>query len=328
MIDDLLAELIVGQSPAMRELRARIGKVAPVSLPVLIQGPTGAGKELVAEALHVASGRAGHFVPFNVSAIPETMFEDTLFGHVRGSFTGATQNRRGYLGEANSGTLFLDEIGSLPLPVQPKLLRAIESGKFRAVGSAKDETSCFRVVAATSEDLVRAVRRGAFRADLVHRLMGLVIVVPALRDRLDDVPLLARHIAGRVAASHRVPAELSDGAIAMLQRHSWPGNVRELKHVVEAAIALATTSHISARDVQDVLANRHERRGSWLYSGDSEERRTLTALLDRCEWDTKVAAERLQVHRSTLYRRMERLGIPAQRWRESVVPDVTLGGDD
>jgi DNA-binding NtrC family response regulator len=303
-----LAELIIGQSPAIRRVRDLILRAAPSHLPVLIHGPTGAGKELVADALHRASGRPGAIVAFNVCAIGDTMFEDTLFGHVRGAYTGAAADRRGYLAEADRGTLFLDEVSGLPMALQAKLLRAVETRTYRPVGSTADRRSDFRLVSATNEELGARVREGLFRADLAHRLSGLVIDVPPLTARRDDIPLLARHFAAAVATSDGTPARLSDAALRVLQGHDWPGNVRELRHVVECAIVLADSPVLHARDLIEVLAQSVQ--GAVPHDEPLlEERAALEAVLRRCEWNTEAAALELRVHRSTLYRWMKRLGI-------------------
>src|SRR6185436_15443756 len=184
---------LLGESPVMCRVRALIAMVAPTRLPVLVHGATGTGKEIVAAAIHAESGRRGAFVAFNVCAIGDSMFEDALFGHVRGAYTGAVQDAQGFLREANSGTAFFDEISGLALPLQAKLLRAIELGVFRPIGARHDATSDFRVVAATNEHIHDLVANGRFRADLAHRLGGVVIDLPPLAERVEDIGLLARH---------------------------------------------------------------------------------------------------------------------------------------
>jgi DNA-binding NtrC family response regulator len=304
----VVEELILGDSPAIRRMRGLIARLAPTSLPVLIEGPTGSGKELVAYALHAASGRQGRLVAFNVSAISETMFEDALFGHVRGAFTGATTDRRGYLAEANSGTAFLDEIGTLPLGAQAKLLRAIETKQFRPLGAREDWRSDFRVVAATNEGVDGLVRAGRFRADLAYRLNAVVVRVPSLRERLEDVPALARHFAASVAIGGG-PAELSAGALALLQEHDWPGNVRQLRNVVECAVALSPEPLLTRAAVVAVMQREvrpHSEHGAGGFAA-----RRLAEVLERFGWDTALVAEHLGVHRATVYRRMQRLGLQA-----------------
>lgn len=238
-----LAARLIGSSPPIRELRRLILRIAPQSTSVVIHGSTGSGKELVAQALHAASGRKGRYVAFNVCAIPDTMFESTLFGHVRGAFTGAVSDNDGYLVEADRGTIFLDEISGLPLFNQMKLLRAVETREFRPVGARQDRRSEFRVVAASNDDLPGLAHAGQFRQDLLFRLRGIPIEVPLLADRLEDVPALALHFA-REAARPGEPVEIKPTAIRELQAYDWPGNVRELRQVIECAIALAGSSRL------------------------------------------------------------------------------------
>jgi DNA-binding NtrC family response regulator len=319
MNDRVVDTFIVGQSFAIRELRALIAKVAPARLPVLIQGPTGSGKELVARALHGVSGRRGAFVAFNVSAIAETLFEDALFGHVRGAFSGAVADSPGYLVEADHGTAFFDEIGALPLVLQAKLLRAVEAREFRPVGARRDRSSDFRIVTATNEPLAALVRRGAFRADLAHRLSGVVLEVPPLAARREDIPLLVRHFVAQERPICASTIDFTDEVMDRLCAYSWPGNVRELRHAVDRLIALAPTSLIGLPELTAILSSSvvTQHRPADLRS---EERRQLLALLDAAQWDTKDVAARLGVDRVTVYRRMRRLGIatPLSRSRTAV----------
>jgi two-component system, NtrC family, response regulator len=291
---------LVGESAPMRELRALVARVAPTRLPVLIEGPTGSGKELVAAQLHRASVRTGALVAFNVCAIGDAMFEDALFGHARGAYTGAIGESMGFLREANGGTAFFDEISGLPLPLQAKLLRAIETGVFRPIGAARDARSDFRPIAATNDDLSSLVRDGRFRADLWHRLSGVVLRVPPLVDRVDDVPLLARHFLGAAAG------RLTDDAIASLMSRAWPGNVRELRQVLDAASVFANGA-IDASAIDVALSNRGTNPNSPARS--LAERSELVAALQRAAWDTGRAASELGIHRATMYRRMKRHGI-------------------
>src|SRR4051812_33808831 len=228
--------VLVGSSTPMRQLRALVATVAPTRVPVLIEGETGTGKELVAALLHRSSGRTGAFVAFNVCAIGDSMFEDALFGHVKGAYTGAVSESLGFLREANGGTAFFDEISGLPLPLQAKLLRAIETGVFRPIGAPRDVRSEFRPVAATNESLGALVEHARFRADLKHRLSGIVLRIPSLAERIDDIPELARHFARCATGVH---VAISPDALLHLQDTPWPGNVRELKQVVDASVAFA-----------------------------------------------------------------------------------------
>jgi DNA-binding NtrC family response regulator len=286
----------------MRQLRANLARVAPTRLPVLIEGPTGSGKELVAAQLHYASGRTGSLVAFNVCAIGETMFEDALFGHVRGAYTGAIGESMGFLREANGGTAFFDEISGLPLPLQAKLLRAIETGVFRPIGAARDARSDFRPIAATNDDLSALVREGRFRADLWHRMSGVVLRVPALVDRIDDVPLLAHHFLG-------AGARVTGDAMAALMSRAWPGNVRELRQVLEASSVFANGA-IDAAAIDVAVANRGPNMPNTNSPAQSlAERSELVAALEGAAWDTSRAASELGIHRATMYRRMKRHGI-------------------
>lgn len=304
--------VLIGDSLPMQRLRDLVAVVAPTKLPVLIQGPTGSGKELVAALLHQLSGRSGVFVPFNVCAVGETMFEDALFGHAKGAYTGAVRESLGYLREANGGTVFLDEVSGLALTLQAKLLRAIETGTFRPIGAARDFVSDFRIIAATNEDIAMLADRGQFRADLHHRLSGLVISVPSLEERLEDVPELADSFARRFRPNH---PGFSAQAIELLQHTKWPGNVRELKHVVEVACAFSEYK-VEATTVRSVLQGRGARQALPVLAIDQGERRELLDLLQRVGWDLAVAAELMGVHRATLYRRMKRLTIRPPRATE------------
>ena len=319
MID--ISETIVGESEAIRRLRALVLAAAPTMLSVLIEGPTGSGKELVAGALHHASGRRGRLVSFNVCAIADSMFEDALFGHARGAFTGAFADTPGFLREADGGTAFFDEISGLPMALQAKLLRAIETGQFRPVGARADARSDFRVVAATNErlDLLAAAHR--FRTDLAHRVGGIVVYVPPLADRLDDVPLLVSAFLRQIGSAH---LGITSQALRLLCEHDWPGNVRELKQVVQWAAALADTA-LDAGVVATALSHRS-------HSPDTNnrvvERRLLCDTLERAGWNTELAARELGIHRATIYRRMKRLQVTLRR-RDPERPfasDATIRG--
>ena len=230
---------LVGTSPAMLEVSRRIRLVAARSTPVLIEGPTGSGKELVAEALHRLSMRSRKpFVAINCAAIPEALLEAELFGHTRGAFTGAVQGRTGRIESAVGGTLFLDEIGEMPLALQSKLLRFVESGELQRIGDNETVRVDARIVAATHQPLAEDARKGEFRADLYYRLAVFLIRTPALIEHMEDIPLLVAHFVERMGK--RSPVKRVDGsAMAKLAVHNWPGNVRELEHVLERAWILA-----------------------------------------------------------------------------------------
>lgn len=300
---------LVGTSVAIERTRELVLRLGPTNLSVLVRGPTGVGKELVAEALHRASGRAGPLVRVNVCAIPDSMFESALFGHVRGAFTGALNDHAGFVTEAHRGTLFLDEIGDLALPLQAKLLRVLETRVYRKVGGRHDESSDFRLVVATNADLRTAVADGRFRADLAYRLGAAVIEVAPLRQRLEDVPYLAAHFAR--CADDRARAVAPEG-IRLLQAHEWPGNVRELRHVIDYAAALADDGSITANALATALsqiARLADLPGPSVAREINESRDELVAVLDRCGWHVPSAAATLRVTKKTIYARIQRFGI-------------------
>lgn len=230
-----MAELIVGNSVAIREIRGLVRFAAQTNASVLITGPSGTGKELVAHALHRASQRAAApFIAVNSGAIPRELIESELFGHEKGSFTGAIARRIGHFESAHNGTLFLDEIGEMPLDMQVRLLRVLEDQKVRRIGSNDDVRVDVRLIAATHQCLESAIAEGRFRADLFYRLNVLPIELPALAERLEDIPMLVQHFLSRGFAADNPPV-FTDEAMAILMAHDWPGNVRELKNLVERA---------------------------------------------------------------------------------------------
>ncbi|NNU44493.1 sigma-54-dependent transcriptional regulator [Ramlibacter montanisoli] len=237
---------LVGESAAMRTVKERIGKVARSMAPVLVRGESGTGKELVARAIHACSHRAdGPFVAVNCSAIPETLLEAEFFGAKKGSYTGASADREGYFQAARGGTLFLDEIGDLPLPMQSKLLRAIQERQVRALGSTQEDTVDVRIVSATHRDLASDVQSGRFRQDLFYRLNVIEILVPPLRERREDLPLLCQALLARIAQdSGMTPPQLSPHVLEQLQQHPLPGNVRELENLLHRALALSDGSQL------------------------------------------------------------------------------------
>ncbi|HYO53508.1 sigma 54-interacting transcriptional regulator [Archangium sp.] len=234
---------LLGQSIAMRRVFSLLERVAPTESTVLIEGETGTGKELVAAGIHEASARAdGPFVVFDCSAAAPTLLEGALFGHVKGAFTGAMSDSPGVFEEAHGGTLFLDEIGELPLELQPKLLRAIEAREVRRLGGRGPRRIDVRIVAATNRSLLQEVDRGRFREDLYFRLAVITVRMPPLRERLEDIPLLARHFEKELAARLQPPPQpLPDDVVESFCEHSWPGNVRELRNAVDRALVLGST---------------------------------------------------------------------------------------
>ena len=281
---------LVGRSPAMRALASAVRRVASLRLPVLLRGESGTGKDLVARALHDESQRAGRpFVVLNAAAISRELAESELFGHRRGAFTGAIRDRRGAFREANGGTLFLDEIGAVPLELQAKLLRAVEEGVVRPVGAEVAAPVDVRLVAATCEPLESMVASRLFRGDLYERLAVCVVNVPPLRDRLEDIPSLARHLLDSSDLGDRA---LSLDATAALRGHRWPGNVRELRNVLVQA-AVAAEDVLGAEHVAAVLAERSGR-ARRIQVGDA------LRIFEETGRNVSAAARRADLPRSTM----------------------------
>jgi DNA-binding NtrC family response regulator len=307
--------MIVGSDPSIVEVYKAVARVAPLAVPVLLLGETGTGKELVARALHRYSPRAaGPFVAINCGALPDTLIESELFGHVRGAFTDARRDRRGALVEADGGTVFLDEIGDISPAFQVKLLRFLQEGVVRPVGAEADVAVDARVVAATHRDLHALIAGGTFRQDLYYRLAGYEIVLPPLRERIADLPLLVDHFRRRAAneLGRGEAGAATAEVLAILAAHAWPGNVRELEHVVrrllidcgnladaEAARRLVTAASAPGQKVERT-------RGSSL---DDAERTHIEGVLATTRGNRSAAARLLGVDRKTLLRKLRRFGI-------------------
>jgi len=253
--ENIVNTIIVGETAPMRALKRMIVAVAPSDAAVLVRGPTGAGKELVAEALHRASGRKGVLVAVNCAAIPAELLESELFGHEKGAFTGADRARPGRIEQAAGGTLFLDEIGDMPAALQAKLLRVLETRRIQRLGGTSEQTVDFRLVTATHRDLTAAVAAGDFRADLFYRISVFPLSVPSLADRTADIPLiLARLIEDHAASNPHVEVPHFDlGALRALSAYPWPGNIRELKNVLLRAFVMLPGRMVTARHVRDNL---------------------------------------------------------------------------
>jgi len=322
---------LLGSSPPMQALRDTIRRVAPTDAGVLVIGENGTGKELVARALHDGSARSTRpIVTVNCAAIPATLFESELFGHARGAFTGATEARRGKFQEADGGTLFLDEIGEVPPALQPKMLRALENGEVERVGGRGAERVNVRVVAATNRDLEGEVRAGRFREDLYYRLLVVPIRVPALRDRGDDIALLAVHFLEAACRRNRVRSKrLAPDALAALAAHPWPGNVRELRNAMERVAILVPGETIEMAHLGFLAAGIGTSGAAAGATGGSapggafdlaaeverHERALILAVLERTGWRMAKAARELGLERSHLYKKLSALGIekPADR---------------
>jgi two-component system NtrC family response regulator len=313
MIERQLKELIIGRSAAIRRLRDTIARLGPSKLPVLILGPTGSGKELVARGLHLASGRTGKFEPCNVCALSPGLFESEVFGHVRGAYTGAVGDKRGHLVEANGGTMFFDEIGGLSLESQPKLLRALDGYAFRPVGASHDRESDFRVVTATNEDVPAMVAAGRFRADLWYRLAGMTLRVPPLSARLDDLPDLVDHLLAHPADRSSPQQTVSASAIVVLQAHAWEGNVRELAATLQRAALFAEGNVIDATHVITAIQT-VSKRTHGLQKVTSDQ---VVSALDSASGDVGLAAQLLGISRPTIYRYLAALGLTPRRWQKS-----------
>ena len=316
-------DALVGQSGAMQALRDLVGTLSRIepadqspAAPILVLGETGTGKELVARACHQAGSRAkGPFIEINCAALPGHLIEGELFGFEKGAFTDAHVRKIGLIEAADGGTLFLDEIGELDLGLQAKLLRVLENLRVRRLGALSDRQVNVRIVAATNRDLDEQVRAGNFRADLMYRLKVFQIQIPPLRERADDIPVLARHFLGQLANRYgRAPLQIEDSAFAALAAHDWPGNVRELRNVLERAVLLQRNGVLGASDLALGTRRMPAVAGAATapiepMSLDSIERGHLQSALAQCAGNVSKAAKLLGISRDTLRYRMERHGL-------------------
>jgi two-component system, NtrC family, nitrogen regulation response regulator NtrX len=310
---------MVGESVAMRALRKQIAVVAPTDGRVLISGESGAGKELVARAVHAQSRRAAApFIEVNSAAIPEELIESELFGHVKGSFTGATAAKKGKFELADGATLFLDEVSDMSANVQAKVLRVLEEQRFEPVGSNTPINVDVRVVAATNKRLDEEIEKGTFRSDLFFRLNVIPFEVPPLRERIEDVPLLVDHFNRRFAKAYgKKPKEFAAEAIELMQHYSWPGNVRELRNTIERVVILHQNHHVAVTNLpafgeSEPPASSY-RFPSFKEASDAYHREFIQRKLDEAEGNVSRAAELMGIDRSHLYRRMRALGIRTER---------------
>jgi two-component system response regulator PilR (NtrC family) len=335
--DDAVDQDLIGQAPAIQTLRKKIAKLARSQAPVHINGESGSGKEVAARLIHKNGPRAtGAFVAVNCGAIPPELMESELFGHVKGSFTGASQNKIGLFQAAAGGTLFLDEVADLPLAMQVKLLRAIQEKSIRPVGANEEMATDIRLLSATHKDLSKEVEEGRFREDLYYRINVIDLHVPSLRERAEDIPMLANAILSQLAKSEgNERVTLDDSALDALSRYNFPGNVRELENMLERAFALSDGELITADDIQlpektprnpetrqratdsnnkPEQANVQALRPEEAY-GDLEgflddiERQVLSAALEECRWNKTATAKKLGISFRSLRYRLKKLGL-------------------
>ena len=318
---------IVWAGEAMKKVMTQLDRVAVTETRVCILGETGTGKELIARTIHEKSPRAaGPFVALNCAAIPSELIESELFGHEKGSFTGAANRHMGKFEQAEHGTLFLDEIGDMPLPMQAKLLRVLEEGEVERIGASKSVHVDVRVVVATHRNLQALVHDGKFRQDLFHRIYVFPLLLPPLRERRDDIPALIEHFVAQVCAQNSwKTAKVTSDAVTALQNYPWPGNVRELRNMIERLLLLAPrdSNEIGLQTVESVLIPSAETRAGEGISGlgtlaarvENFERETITAELKRAGFHVTNAAKALGLERSHLYKKAEQLGIDVRKQR-------------
>jgi two-component system, NtrC family, nitrogen regulation response regulator NtrX len=310
---------VLGDSVPMKALRQQIALAAPTNGRVLIYGESGTGKELVARALHAASLRSREpFVEVNCAAIPEELIESELFGHVKGSFTGASEDKIGKFQKADNGTLFLDEVGDMSLRTQAKVLRVLEEQRFERVGSNHPTAVNVRVIAATNKKLEEQIAKGLFREDLFYRLNVIPFTVPALRERAEDIPILTRHFLTEFAVAYgRKNKEISDAALAVLARYNWPGNVRELRNLIERLMITCPHSrieplHLPPELFRGVPAISSRPNATLQEARSAYEREFILRKLSENQWNMTRTAVALGLERSHLYRKMKSLGISAE----------------
>ncbi len=329
---------IVGNSPAIRAVTEKIALVAGTPARVLVTGENGTGKELVAQAIHANSPRAKEpFVEVNCAAIPGELIESELFGHIKGSFTGAVQDRAGKFEQADGGTIFLDEVGDMSLAAQAKVLRVLQDGVVTRVGGAKPVQVDVRVLAATNKDVEAEIAAGRFREDLYYRLNVVPIHVPPLRDRREDIPLLIGHFIGQLTGTAGLaPRAVGEDAVARLAQLDWPGNVRELRNTIERLLILSSGPRIAANDVERLVGRRVDGADGGLGSllevptfdafKHAAERAYLVAKLLANDWNVSETARALEMPRSNLYKKIERYGLSRDGGTGSAA--LPTGADD
>jgi DNA-binding NtrC family response regulator len=292
---------LIGKNAKFLQLLALIKKIAPTDVSVCISGESGTGKELVAQRIHNTSGLRGPFVPVNCGAIPKDLIEGLMFGHERGSFTGATERQLGFFEQAHQGTLFLDEIAEMPLDVQVKLLRVIESSRLKRLGAKSELSVRVRIVTATHQNLQKLVQQNKFREDLFYRLYVLPIHIEPLRNRQEDIPLLAKHFLQQLDKS----ASLSIEALNKLQAYSWPGNVRELKNTIHRSLLLAENKILHINDIKLISSNGCTNAGTLV----EIERNTIQQTMEQFTGNKSQMAKSLGIARSTLAARLKKHGL-------------------
>lgn len=310
---------IIGSSPAMKELTDMVKVVAPTEATVLLTGESGTGKELIARAIHSNSNRKNNpLVTINCAALSETLLESELFGHEKGAFTGADKRRDGRFMQANKGTIFLDEIGEISMPMQAKLLRAVQEREIQRVGSDQVQTVDVRILAATNRDLKKEVDAGRFREDLYYRLHVMVLKLPALRDRQDDVPLLANYFLERFATKNRKEVKgFTPLAMDMLIRYDWPGNVRELENTIERSIILSMGEYVTEKELPPgIISNYDENAQTPALSRqlgglplEDVQKQAILATLEQTGWNKSEAAKILNITRTTLNNKLKKYDV-------------------
>jgi transcriptional regulator with PAS, ATPase and Fis domain len=331
------ADFIIGQNPKMREVAELIARVAPAPTTVLVRGESGTGKELAARAIHKYSPlRDKPLLTVNCTALTPTLMESELFGHRRGSFTGAVADKAGLFEKADGGTIFLDEIGDMPLEMQGKLLRVLQAGEIKPVGDVVTRRVRVRVIAATNRDLEQAMQRGEFREDLFYRFNAFTIVLPSLRERVEDIPVLAYHFLRKAEAKvNKKVARISNDALELLKRYTWPGNLRELENTVERAVVLAAEgaidpAHLPLHIQGTATLGMGMTAGEGLVAGKDRivrefERQTVARLLADSQGNVSTAAKLARITRRNFHHLLTKHGIDPRRFRNRVVKDSSMG---
>ena len=316
-------EHIIGKSEPMLRIFDLVAQVAPSRSTVLLQGESGTGKELIAKAVHMNSPRKERaFVPVNTGSVPADLLESTLFGHVKGAFTSAVLSKKGLFEVADRGTIFLDEIGTMSLETQAKILRVLQDKKFMHLGGVNEIQVDVRIIAATNVDLKQQVKEGKFREDLFYRLNVITIDLPPLRQRKNDIPMLAEHFISKFARENdKPPLHVTPEALRPLMDYDWPGNVRELENVMERAVVLATSPSLTAELLPEDLTGRGSRFALMEHRPDASlfeiieelERRVISEMLEKCAWNQTEAADRFRIPLSTLNQKIKRLNIEIKK---------------